>query len=231
MAAVLAVVYLIFNEGCSEAGVTSRRRRSASAAPGRPAPGRGRGAGAAGPDAPPRRPTARRGFANGRWSSCATRTATSGTRARSPRSRCAGTTLTLGGRGPYALQAAIAALHTEEPPDWPRDRRPLRRAPRASPGSPVVEADRAVAVAERRAMPRRRSVIVDGLDPRRLPLPALRPGPSLSPSSMSSGGGAVAFGRALAAFTATPSGRGLLEGELAICRRLRRPLRPAESSR
>src|SRR5205085_5410021 len=28
--------------------------------------------------------------------------------------------LALGGRGPYALQAAIAALHTEDAPDWPQ---------------------------------------------------------------------------------------------------------------
>src|SRR5207247_3040288 len=28
--------------------------------------------------------------------------------------------LALGGRDPYALQAAIASLHLDEPPDWPR---------------------------------------------------------------------------------------------------------------
>ena len=28
--------------------------------------------------------------------------------------------LALGGRGPYVLQAAIASLHAEEPPDWPQ---------------------------------------------------------------------------------------------------------------
>ena len=28
--------------------------------------------------------------------------------------------LALGGRGPYVLQAAIAALHVDEPPDWPQ---------------------------------------------------------------------------------------------------------------
>jgi RNA polymerase sigma-70 factor (ECF subfamily) len=28
--------------------------------------------------------------------------------------------LALGGRGPYVLQAAIAALHVEEHPDWPQ---------------------------------------------------------------------------------------------------------------
>src|SRR5205823_14170213 len=30
--------------------------------------------------------------------------------------------LALGGRGPYALQAAIAALHVDEPEDWPQIR-------------------------------------------------------------------------------------------------------------
>src|SRR6185437_768206 len=28
--------------------------------------------------------------------------------------------LALGGRGAYALQAAIAALHLDDPPDWPQ---------------------------------------------------------------------------------------------------------------
>ena len=48
------------------------------------------------------------------------------------------------GRGPYVLQAAIASLHCEEPIDWARDRRALRRAARA---------DR---LARRRAEPRGR---------------------------------------------------------------------------
>ena len=28
--------------------------------------------------------------------------------------------LALGGRGPYVLQAEIASLHADEPPDWPQ---------------------------------------------------------------------------------------------------------------
>ena len=36
--------------------------------------------------------------------------------------------LALQGRGPYVVQAAIAALHAEEPRDWRADRRALRRA-------------------------------------------------------------------------------------------------------
>jgi len=55
--------------------------------------------------------------------------------------------LALGGRGPYALQAAIAALHAEEEPDWPQVAALYAELARAT-GSPVVELNRAVAVAE-----------------------------------------------------------------------------------
>jgi RNA polymerase sigma-70 factor (ECF subfamily) len=55
--------------------------------------------------------------------------------------------LALGGRGPYALQAAIAALHSEEEPDWPQVAALYAELARAT-GSPVVELNRAVAVAE-----------------------------------------------------------------------------------
>ncbi len=53
----------------------------------------------------------------------------------------------LGGRGPYMLQAAIAVLHLDEPPDWPRLAAlygELARATRSS----VVELNQAVAIAE-----------------------------------------------------------------------------------
>jgi RNA polymerase sigma-70 factor (ECF subfamily) len=55
--------------------------------------------------------------------------------------------LALGGRGPYVLQAAIAALHTEEPQDWPQIATLYAELSRRT-GSPVVELNRAVAVAE-----------------------------------------------------------------------------------
>jgi RNA polymerase sigma-70 factor, ECF subfamily len=55
--------------------------------------------------------------------------------------------LALGGRGPYALQAAIASLHLEEPPDWPQIAALYGELGRLT-GSPVVELNRAVAVAE-----------------------------------------------------------------------------------
>jgi RNA polymerase sigma-70 factor (ECF subfamily) len=55
--------------------------------------------------------------------------------------------LALGGRGPYVLQAAIAALHTEKPPDWPQIAALYGELARLT-GSPVVELNRAAAIAE-----------------------------------------------------------------------------------
>jgi RNA polymerase sigma-70 factor, ECF subfamily len=55
--------------------------------------------------------------------------------------------LALGGRGPYVLQAAIAALHVDDPPDWPQIAA-LYGELAASTGSSVVELNRAAALAE-----------------------------------------------------------------------------------
>jgi RNA polymerase sigma-70 factor (ECF subfamily) len=55
--------------------------------------------------------------------------------------------IALGGRGPYVLQAAIAALHLDEPPDWPQLATLYGELGRRT-GSPVVELNRAVAIAE-----------------------------------------------------------------------------------
>jgi RNA polymerase sigma-70 factor (ECF subfamily) len=55
--------------------------------------------------------------------------------------------LALGGRGPYVLQAAIAALHVDEPQDWPQIAALYGELARVT-GSPVVELNRAAAVAE-----------------------------------------------------------------------------------
>jgi len=55
--------------------------------------------------------------------------------------------LALGGRGPYVLQAALAALHADEPQDWPRIAALYGELARLT-GSPVVELNRAVAIAE-----------------------------------------------------------------------------------
>jgi RNA polymerase sigma-70 factor (ECF subfamily) len=55
--------------------------------------------------------------------------------------------LALGGRGPYALQAEIAALHMDDPPDWRHIAALYGELFRLT-GSPVVELNRAVAIAE-----------------------------------------------------------------------------------
>ena len=55
--------------------------------------------------------------------------------------------LALHGRGPYVVQAAIAALHTDDPVDWPEIATLYGELSRRT-GSPVVELNRAVAVAE-----------------------------------------------------------------------------------
>ena len=51
------------------------------------------------------------------------------------------------GRGPYALQAAIAALHIDDPPNWPQLTALYGELARLT-GSPVVELNRAAALAE-----------------------------------------------------------------------------------
>ena len=55
--------------------------------------------------------------------------------------------LALGGRGPYVLQAAIASLHVEESQDWPQLAALYGELARLT-GSPVVELNQAAAIAE-----------------------------------------------------------------------------------
>ncbi|WP_242179806.1 RNA polymerase sigma factor [Saccharopolyspora soli] len=55
--------------------------------------------------------------------------------------------LALGGRGPYVIQAAIASLHAEVPCDWAQIGALYSKLARLT-GSPVVELNRAIAVAE-----------------------------------------------------------------------------------
>src|SRR5215212_918805 len=55
--------------------------------------------------------------------------------------------LALHGRGPYVVQAAIASLHADEPRDWPQIAALYGELARLT-GSPVVELNRAIAVAE-----------------------------------------------------------------------------------
>jgi RNA polymerase sigma-70 factor, ECF subfamily len=55
--------------------------------------------------------------------------------------------LALGGRDPYVLQAAIAALHVDEPQDWLQLAALYGELARLT-GSPIVELNRAAAIAE-----------------------------------------------------------------------------------
>ena len=55
--------------------------------------------------------------------------------------------LALGGRDPYALQAALAVLYADEPQDWPQIAALYGELARQT-GSPVVELNRAAALAE-----------------------------------------------------------------------------------
>ncbi len=87
--------------------------------------------------------------------------------------------LALRGRGPYVVQAAIASLHADEPRDWPQIAALYGELARLT-DSPVVELNRAVAVAEARG-PEAGLDIVDRPRPRRLPLPALDAGRAAAP--------------------------------------------------
>ena len=69
--------------------------------------------------------------------------------------------LALRGRGPYVVQAAIASLHGDEPRDWPQIAALYSELSRLT-DSPVVELNRAVAVAEAEG-PDAALRIVDGL--------------------------------------------------------------------
>jgi RNA polymerase sigma-70 factor (ECF subfamily) len=69
--------------------------------------------------------------------------------------------LALLGRGPYVVQAAIASLHADQPRDWPQIAALYGELSRLT-GSPVVELSRAVAVAEAQG-PRAGLEIVDRL--------------------------------------------------------------------
>lgn len=70
--------------------------------------------------------------------------------------------LAIGGRGPYVVQAAIASLHAATPPDWPQIAALHGELARLT-GSPVVELNRAIAVAEAQG-PEVGLALVDCLD-------------------------------------------------------------------
>jgi RNA polymerase sigma-70 factor (ECF subfamily) len=68
-----------------------------------------------------------------------------------------------GGRGPYVLQAAIASLHAEVPSDWAQLAALYGELGRLT-GSPVVELNRAIAIAETEG-PEAAMRVIDGLGP------------------------------------------------------------------
>jgi RNA polymerase sigma-70 factor (ECF subfamily) len=70
--------------------------------------------------------------------------------------------LALRGRGPYVLQAAIASLQSADPVDWPQVAALYGELQRLT-GSPVVELNRAAALAEG-GEPERALALVDTLD-------------------------------------------------------------------
>jgi RNA polymerase sigma-70 factor (ECF subfamily) len=70
--------------------------------------------------------------------------------------------IALRGRGPYVVQAAIAALHADEPRDWPQIAALYGELGRLT-GSEVVELNRAVAVAKAEG-PEAGLALVDRLD-------------------------------------------------------------------
>jgi RNA polymerase sigma-70 factor (ECF subfamily) len=69
--------------------------------------------------------------------------------------------IAMGGRGSYVLQAAIASLHIEEPQDWPQIASLYAELGRLT-RSAVVEINRAIAVAEAEG-PEAGLALVDGL--------------------------------------------------------------------
>ena len=104
-----------------------------------------------------------------------------GHRRRSPRvGRCSTGRSPGAAAGPYVVQAAIASLHADEPRDWPQIAALYGELARLT-DSPVVELNRAVAVAEAQG-PEAGLDIVDRLDARRLPLPARDAGRAAAPA-------------------------------------------------
>ena len=66
--------------------------------------------------------------------------------------------MALGGRGPYVLQAALAVLHSEEEPDWPQIAALYGELARVT-GSPVVELNQAAAIAEAGDVPAAMAIV------------------------------------------------------------------------
>ena len=162
LAAVLAVVYLIFNEGFSGRGDLAAEaiRLGAALAELMPDEPEAHGLLALMLLHDARRPAR---FRDGELVLLADQDRSLWDAGRIERGRAAlDRALALRGRGPYVLQAAIAALHAGEPRDWPQIAALYGELSRLT-GSPVVELNRAVAVGEADG-PQAGLDIADGLE-------------------------------------------------------------------
>ena len=111
--------------------------------------------------------------------------------------------LALGGRGPYVLQAAIAALHADEPQDWPQLAALYGELARLT-GSPVVELNRAVAIAEAGDVEAALALVESSSST--ATTTCMRPGPSCCAGSTGSRTPARPTTARWSSFTRTPSG-------------------------
>ena len=147
LAAVLAVVYLIFNEGWGGHGRAHPRGAEPGQRPRRADAGRARGARPAGADAAAR--LTPQGALSGRGADPARRSGPLTLGRAADRRRPGGLeqALALRSRGQYVLQAAIASLHAEHEPDWSQIAALYAELSRLT-SSPVVELNRAIAIAE-----------------------------------------------------------------------------------
>jgi RNA polymerase sigma-70 factor (ECF subfamily) len=147
LAAVLAVVYLIFNEGYGGRGDLAEEAIRLGTALGELLPDEPE---VHGLNALMLLGDARRGarFADGELVLLADQDRSLWDGAKIARGReTLDRALALRGRGAYVLQAAIASLHMDEPRDWPEIAALYAELLRLT-GSPVVELNRAIAVAE-----------------------------------------------------------------------------------
>ena len=186
---VLAVLYLVFNEGYAatagsdhRAGRALRRGDPAREAPRGPHARRAGGARPARAHAPPGlAPRGARRSRTARSCSSRTRIARSGTPRASTRASASSTAPSrCDGRGPYQLQAAIAAAHAEESAA-DGDRRAVRGARRRSSRRPWSSLNHAVAVALAGDVDEGLALL-DAIDgPRGLPPPPRGAGGSLPP--------------------------------------------------
>ena len=149
VAAVLAVVYLIFNQGYGGRGDLAAEALRLGRALAELMPDEPEVHGLLGADAAPRR-TPRRALPR-RRPRAARRPGPLALGRRGDRGRARGVldrAFALRGAGPYVVQAAIASLHADEHRDWPQIAALYARELSRLTGSPVVELNRAVAVAE-----------------------------------------------------------------------------------